>query len=198
MSMARNDIRHAMELAVEANKNDAPEFTYFVRLSMAHWIEGHEALDRWCSVPEVAAFMKQLSPPGLDQLRIMRSMRQRVGHDAIEHSRNRTFHYPAPSSRYAIDDELRAVLKAMEEEEANVVITGRGYVRLEFADRVALALAFGKHDPNRAREQAAEVMRGATAFVNVVTTMWASYKAARGLDDGLPPADNEDSERARE
>jgi hypothetical protein len=185
--MARNDIRHAMELMVEANEAGKPEFTYYARLAMAHYFDALDALDSWCKVAEVKAFISRMPNEGRDQLRVARSTRQRVGHVAIAHARNRTFHYPSPASRYQTDAELAEALRRLGDEEATLVLTSPGYYRLHFADHVALTLAIGKHVPGRFREDARQTQEGAAACVNFATVVWREYMGSRGLEGGLPP-----------
>src|SRR4051794_34277792 len=100
MSMARNNVRHAMEQTVAANEDGRPEFTYYPRLAMAHYFDALDALDGRCTISAVKAFIGGLPQAGREELRKARSTRQRVGHVAIGHARDRTFHYPSPSSRY--------------------------------------------------------------------------------------------------
>jgi len=187
ISMARNDIRHALELTAEANEGSKPEFTYYARLAMAHFFDALDALDSWCKVTEVKAFIAAMPKAGRDELRKARRTRQLVGHVAIGHARNRTLHYPSPASSHQTDGELAEALRGLGDEEATLVITGRGYYRLQFADHVALTLAMRKHTPGRFREDARQTQEGAAAYVNFATVVWRQYMRARDLEDGLPP-----------
>ena len=186
MSMARNDVRHAMERTAATNEGDAPEFTYYARLALGHFFEALDALDQWRRLPEVKRFIERMPQEGREQLQIARSTRQRVGHAAIKQIRNRTFHYPAPDSPYQTDAELREALRVMGPEEVTVVITGDGFYRLHFADQVALTVAMRRHTPDRFRTQASDTQAGAAAFVNFATVAWRTYMNERGLT-GLPP-----------
>ena len=188
MSMARNDVRYTMERTAATNEADEPEFTYFARLALAHYFDALDAVDSWCKVPEVKAFIGRVPQAGRDQLRLARSNRQKVGHLAMEHTRNRTFHYPAPSTRHPqLDAELTDALREMGGEEVTVVLTGPGFYRLKFADDVALTIAMGKYKPGRFRDDARLAQEGAAGLVNFVTVVIRAYMAERGLDHGLPP-----------
>jgi hypothetical protein len=188
MSMARNDLRYAMERAAAANKADQPEFTYLTRLALAHYFDALDAVDNWSKVPEVKAFVGRLPQTGRDQLRLARSNRQKVGHLALEHTRKRTFHYPAPSSKHPqLDAELTSALREMGGEEVEVVQTGPGFYRLKFADDVALTIAMGRYKLGRFREDARLAQEGAAGFVNFATVVLSAYMRERGFDHGLPP-----------
>lgn len=47
MAMARKDIENAMWKAGEANEADRPEFEYWVRSVMGHFLEAVDALQHW-------------------------------------------------------------------------------------------------------------------------------------------------------
>jgi hypothetical protein len=72
-----------------------------------------------------------------------------MGKGVLEHSRQRTFHYPSPANRYDLDQELADALRALGGEEVTAVVEGDGFFRWRFADDVALTLALAKHDPSR-------------------------------------------------
>jgi hypothetical protein len=174
MAMARNDIEHAMWKAAEANEAERPEFDYWVRLVMGHFLEAADALEHWrrCST-EVREFLKALRPEGQDALKKVGGTLQKVGKKAIDHARNHTFHYPTPSEKYESDAELIRVLGALAEEPIELAeIEGRpGRVRYVFADKAALMVAMGKHsteDREAYRAQVIDLQAGAIAFVNVV------------------------------
>jgi len=188
MSMARNDVRFTMQRTAAANEADEPEFTYFARLAMAHYFDALDSVDAWCRVPQVKTFIARVPEVGRDQLRLARRNRQRVGHMAMEHTRNRTFHYPAPSTKHPqLEAELTDVLREMGEEQVEVVLTGPGFYRLKFADDVALAIAMGKYTPGRFREDARLAQEGAAGLVNFATLVVQTYMADRDADTGLPP-----------
>jgi hypothetical protein len=97
-------------------------------------------------------------------------MVERIGSNVAEHPRDRTFHYPYPTTRYTPDpdQELAHVLEALAAEDANLVITQTDplRVRFEFSDRAALMLSLQKHDPDEAklREQLTQARDGGIAF----------------------------------
>jgi hypothetical protein len=104
----------------------------------------------------------------------------------LGHSRDKTFHYPYPGSAYQIDEHLTRALRALGPNEVTLVSEGGGFVRLHFADYVALALAFGKYDPSRLREQTRIAVEGARSFVNFATRAWEAYCVERELGIGMP------------
>jgi hypothetical protein len=188
MSMTRNDIEHASLAAGAANKNDDPAFTYLVGVAMGHIFEAVRALQRWRHEPEVKAFLGRLPPEAKKALATAAGLVQRVGGGAAEHARDRTFHYPYPSSRYtpSSDDELADVLKTMSSQAANVTVLGdeRKRFRLEFADEVALALALAKldvADHTRLREQMDQVRDGGVALAHVVDRLLVLYADERQI-----------------
>ena len=62
MAMARTDIEHAMWNAAKANEDERPEFDYWVRVVMGHFLEAADALEQWRNrSPEVRDFLKRLS-----------------------------------------------------------------------------------------------------------------------------------------
>jgi hypothetical protein len=174
MAIARNDIEHAMWKAAEANEAGRPEFDYWVRLVMGHFLEATHALEHWrsCST-EVREFLKALPPDGETALKQVGGTLQKVGKKAIDHARNHTFHYPTPSERYGSDAELTRVLTALADDPVELTeVEGRPErVRYVFADKVALMVAMGKHtteDPEAYRAEVADLQAGAAAFVNFV------------------------------
>jgi hypothetical protein len=114
MSMARNDVRHALTRAGEANDKDDPEFGYWVRMATGHFFEAAYALSHWRQVDEVKRFIDRLPQDGRDALRDASSAIQKMGPGVLEHSRDRTFHYPYPTSRYQTDEELEDALKGLD------------------------------------------------------------------------------------
>jgi hypothetical protein len=188
MSMARNDVRHALTQAGRANEEGDPEFTYWVRIATGHYFEAAYALDHWRQLPEVRSLIDQLPQDGRDALRQATSAIQKIGNDALEYSRNRTFHYPYPTSRYPSDQEFTDTLQALGKEEATLVVESDryGWFRLQFADRVAEGLAVRKYDPAKIREQFTLARDGAVGFVNFATRAWETYGRTRGLELGEP------------
>ena len=187
-SMARNDIRHALFQAGKANeRGDEELLNYWVRLSTGHFFEAAYALRHWRQeFPQVRTFIGKLPKPARAELRAVMSSIQRMGSGVLEHTRDRTFHYPYPASKYQTDAELTDTLKALGEMEAGMVVEGDGRFRLQFADRVALALALRKHDVGKLDQQLKLARDGAIAFVNFATSAWEVYLKSRGLTLGDP------------
>jgi len=174
IAMARNDIEHAMWKAGEANEAGRPEFDYWVRLVMGHFVEAADALQQWRSrCPEVNKFIDGLPSNGKAELKRVAGTLQKVGPKAVNHARNHTFHYPAPSDQYDSDAEVVRVLSASAEEPIELAeVEGRpGRVRYVFADKLALMIAMGKHsteDREAHWTQVTTLQAGAAAFVNFV------------------------------
>jgi hypothetical protein len=194
MSIARNDIRHALKEAGRANDADDPQFGYWVRIATGHFFEAADALGHWRKVDEVKKFIATLPKDGRDAMRDASSAIQKMGKGVLEHSRNRTFHYPYPTSQYQTDEELEQALKGLAKVEARLVVESvdPGLFRLQFADEVAAALALGKHDPKKIREQLTIARDGAVGFVNFATRVWEKYQEIHGLELG-DPVSNESS-----
>jgi hypothetical protein len=188
MSIARNDIRHALIQAGRANDRNDPEFGYWVRIATGHFFEAADALNQWRKVDEVKKSIAKLPKDGRDALRVASSAIQKMGKGVLEHSRNRTFHYPYPSSQYQTDEELQEALKGLASVEVRLVVESAdlGLFRLQFADEVAAALALRKHDPKKIREQLTIARDGSIGFVNFATRVWEQYSDMHGLEMGDP------------
>ena len=74
-----------------------------------------------------------------------------------------------------------------------MVIEGERRFRLQFADRVALALAFRKYDLESVDRQVELARDGSIAFVNFATAAWQAYIETRGLSLGEPEPHPPDS-----
>jgi hypothetical protein len=186
ISIARNDVRHALLQVGAAYDRDAPESAYWMRIATGHFFEAEGALREWLQVPEVRSFIAKLPSDGQEALRTALSAIQKMGRGALEHSRQRTFHYPSPASRYRLDEELAGALRALGDEEVTVVHERAGLFRWRFADDVALTLALGKHSPSTVREQLEIARDGAIGFVNFATRAWDAYRDAHALQLGKP------------
>ena len=174
MAMARNDIENAMWKAAEANEADTPDFTYWVRLVMGHFLEAADALQRWRNESgEVRDFLDRLPTVGQQALGVVGGTLNKVGPEAVKHARNHSFHYPAPKADYDSDGELVKALTALAHEPVEIgEVPGRpGRPRYVFADKAALMVAMGKHtteDPKAYRNQVEIFEDGAAQFVNFV------------------------------
>jgi hypothetical protein len=190
MSMARNDVRHALTQAGRANDESSPEFGYWVRIATGHFFEAAHALQQWRQLPEIREFIKGLPQDGRDELRKASSALQKMGPGVLEHSRDRTFHYPYPTSRYQTDQELADALKTLGGEEVTLVVESEthGWFRLQFADNVAAALTLRKYDPANLKEQLVVAREGSVGFVNFATRVWEEYMRSRSLAIEPPAA----------
>jgi hypothetical protein len=139
----------------------------------------------------VRDFIARLPRDAREQLTIASSAVQKIGPRILEHSRNRTFHYPYPSSSHQTEQELENALHKLRRDEAAVVLrpSDPHRYRLHFADHIALALALGKFDREDLRAQGAIAAEGAIGFYNFVTRAWELYCKERGLELGLPRFD---------
>jgi hypothetical protein len=181
VSMARNDVRHALFKAGSANAASEPDFAYWVRLSTAHFFEAIAAVRSWRQLPEVKAFLSRVPAAARDDLKTATRSLEQIGHAVVAHSRNRTFHYPYPSGRYPADSELEAALEYIGTAEAQWIVESEGRFRLKFADEVALALALGKHELPQIERQLELARDGSTAFVNFATRAMEKYLQERGF-----------------
>lgn len=190
MAMARNDIEHAMWKAAEANEAGRPEFDYWVRLVMGHFLEASDALEQWRRYStEVREFLRTLPLEGQTALKQVGGTLQKVGKTAVDHARNHTFHYPTPSETHESDAELIRVLSVLANEPVELAeAEGRpGRVRYVFADKVALMVAMGKHsteDRKAYRAQVVDLEAGAAAFVNFVGVALEMVLGEAGPDPG--------------
>jgi hypothetical protein len=192
MSMARNDVGHALVHIRRTREADDAEFTYWIRIVTGHFFEAEYALKAWRrEAKEVRDFIRRCPRDGKEELAKASKAIQQLGSGVLEHSRNRTFHYPYPTSRYPTELELETTLREVRADEATVVYqpADPARFRLHFADDVALALALGKFDRKRLHEQGAIAAEGAIGFYNFVTRAWELYCEERGLQLGLPRFD---------
>lgn len=190
MSMARNDVGHALAHIRRTQEEGDAEFTYWVRVVTGHFFEAEYALKAWRrESQEVRDFIARLPRDGKEELAKATRTIQTLGPDLLEHSRNRTFHYPYPTSRYPTELELENALKELAGDEATIVHlpADAGRYRLHFADDVALALALGKFDRPTLSEQGGIAADGAIAFYNFATRAWQQYCDERGLEIPPPP-----------
>lgn len=186
MSAVRGDLHNVLHLVGAANAKDSPEFFYFVRLAMGHLVEGAASLKSYRDTfPEVEDLLRKLPPDGQKALRKAANAGSQVGGKALPHSRNRTFHYPSPEPKYNTDQELAQTLDALGDSEAKFEreLTPPHRRRLSTADKTMLAMAMGKHNPERAAlyKQVEKTRDGAVAFVNFVTRLEEKYRSERGI-----------------
>lgn len=182
MSMARNDVKLAVQRAAQANADDAPEFGYFVRLSYGHLAEGLEALQRWRQhCPEVRRFLKTLPQDATRQRAEAEACLKTAMKRRVDRVRHRTFHYPSPNPRKQpdFDSELREVLAALADEQALIVAAAEnpGNLRLHFADRVALLLALGEDEPTQTELET--ILQGSVSFARFIGGALATYLGER-------------------
>lgn len=186
MSIARNDIEHALAEAEKQAKADEPTYAYFVRLAAGHLYEALEALEFWKHERPILTFLRGLPEPGPRALRAVNSARQQIGHRAMLHARNSTFHYASPDPKYDSVSTLRDVMEALADKPVSILIDREEErVRLSFADEVATALAFWKHhhaDSNTLRKQFLQTRETAAAFTTLIDVAVVAYLQAAGVD----------------
>ena len=195
MAAARNAIESALVRAVRANEENDPEFYAHVQMLVGWLVEAEKALRAYREeFEDVRKFLRRLSPDGQEKLKLAMNVAQQVGGGALDHSRDRTFHFPHPDKRRNpnFDQELETVLDGLADEEATLIgIKGKpARLRLGFADKVMLAWTMGKHDLADPKELARQVKRtqeGAVAFVNVVDLLTQEYLQDRGVQFEVPP-----------
>jgi hypothetical protein len=190
--MAANDIERAHRLAGNANAAASPDFSGYVRWSLGFLVEAQVALAAYRgSFPEVSTFLKNLPGEGTELLRTVTSLRRELGAKLAEHTRNHSFHYPAPNRAYSPDGDrrLEEMLVALSEESADVAIRrdqeGRAVEQhFEFADKAALGVNFAPYateDVDELHHQQLLIRDAALAYRTLVTIMLETYLEARGL-----------------
>jgi hypothetical protein len=107
ISIARNDIRHALMQAGAANDRYSPEFTYWIRIASGHFFEAEGALREWRRVPEVQSLIAKLPSDGQEVLRTAASAVQKMGRGVLEHSRQRPSTNPLPRAATGSTRSLR-------------------------------------------------------------------------------------------
>lgn len=193
MAMAQNDIRFAAIDAAKKNDADHPRFRYMARLSIAHTYEAVYALSRWREkYPEIREFIKRLPADAQDDLKQASKVIQQIGEGVLEHSRNRTFHYPYPDDRRNPDSdaELTEILEHMQADPTEVAIEyqkdGSEEYDLKFADDVATLATFHRHDPKKLKEQFIAARDGAGAFSRFVDGVVNLYMDDRNIEASDP------------
>lgn len=190
MSMAKNDVERTFRDAVDANEGGRPDFTYRVRLLLAHLTEALAAFDGYTSSePRVSRLVARMPASAAADLKLVRGTLQQVGGGALKTARNYTFHYPWPDPKATPnpDDQLRATLAAMSARPASLHKDyGQRHVTLAFADDVALALALGRHASPGPELQAQfdRTSDGAGAFVRWAFALVQTYFDATGVTQG--------------
>lgn len=193
MGMAQNDIRFAALDAVAKNEEGHPRTRYMSRIAIAHTYEAVYALRRWRSeYPEVRKFLDRLPKGAKDDLKAASSVVEGIGGEALEHSRNRTFHYPYPDQKRNpdSDEELVEILERMSDEPAEFTITRsperHQEYELKFADDVALMATFNRHDPAMLKDQYIAAKAAGGAFSGFVDDVLNLYMEDRRIIAGKP------------
>jgi hypothetical protein len=97
MAWVRTDVRYAIEQVGRANCAGALEFAFWIRFANGFVYEAIHALKAWRQhSPPVATFLRDLPSEAQEHLRQVAGVEQRIGNNALEHLRNRVFHYPHP------------------------------------------------------------------------------------------------------
>lgn len=197
MAMAANDIEYATRQAALANPEGATSkdrdrlrFSHKVRLANGFLFEGIDALKAWAQhEPGVAKLLRSLTPEGTKLLRQVRSLEQKIGPKTLAHVRQNTFHYPHPDPSKTPDstEDLAEVVAELTGVPASLMVGGEVEHTFPFADKVALSLAFRRHD--ELEVQTAKIRDGAIAFVNLVRHIHMRFCKGRGITFALAPED---------
>jgi hypothetical protein len=192
MWAARGDVQHTLSLVGPANDRDEPDFFYLVRLAMAQLFEAASALNHYKEQSaEVAEFLRKLPPDAQKDMKRAANIASQIGGKALQHSRDRTFHYPSPDPTYdpSTDHELETALRELEDEEAVVTFKRVGKdgvrARLDTADKAMLQMALSKHRRSELRKQAEQTVRGMEAFTAFAKALWDKYREQHDLS--YPP-----------
>ncbi|MBI2692594.1 MAG: hypothetical protein HYX29_11700 [Solirubrobacterales bacterium] len=181
MAMAKNDLDLGLADLMRAVVEDSPDFGYRLRLVTGHLLEALQAFNDYTSKEaDTRALIKKIPAESEANLKVMRGTLQRAGFDAVEHVRNKTFHYPRPDTRYSptSDAELEAMMGAAGHKRATIKYrSDTDSAFWEFADTLVLDIAFEKHAPDKADhfKQMEAVRDGAIAFVNWVDLLVMTY-----------------------
>jgi hypothetical protein len=190
MWAVRNDLEYVLGLVGKANEDDAPEFHYLVRLSMAHLFEGSAALRFYRDTfPGVEALLRKLPTDGQTALRKAQNAPGQIGGKALVQARIHTFHYPSPDPTYApsSDAQLQEVLREDAENEFEPPRKNLGPLDRTFlpaADMLMLRLAMAKHktgDQGKLRRQVIRTMEATAALRNVALRVWETYCRERHI-----------------
>jgi hypothetical protein len=192
MGMAKNDIERALRDVADAGQKDRPDFSYRVRLVVGHLVEALDSLNAYTQASEdVRRLTKRVPTEGQKMLSKARGTAQAVGSDALDHTRNHTFHYPSPKTNYSptSDEHLRDTLAAMGDRRADIHVDyDTKHVTFTFSDEVALALSMGKHapEPEEVRKQFERTRDGALAFVAWAERLLIAFFDSTGAEFGDP------------
>jgi hypothetical protein len=99
MAIARNDLRYVLFRAGEAVDHDLREANYLIRLATAHFFEAERALREWSKDKDVKQFLDALPAEAKQERKKALSVIQKTGKGVLEHTRDRTFHYPYRARR---------------------------------------------------------------------------------------------------
>lgn len=187
-AMARSDMALAVESARRSVRDGSPAFIYFHRPAIGHLCEALYALSRYTKTHEdVRRFLKRL-PKSVRNEPAQARLRVDQISDAVDHSRQHTFHYPHPPTKGGrggeSDDLLRRYLEGVAEGPVtlnNVDPT----IRLEFGQMASFAISSGKYSaPSIASSKPARSERGRTsgsptARCALTSTSWLAGSCAR-------------------
>jgi hypothetical protein len=194
MAMARNDIERALRDVAEAVKNERPDFSYRVRLSVGHLFEALDALNDYRQTfEEVNALIGRIPTSAQAYLKVASGSLQRAGPNVLKHARDNTFHYPSPGRGYepSSDEQLREAIAALNGRGAEIHLDGdTSAITLTFADDIALAMALGQATETEEQlKRAAEIARdGAINFTLWVVALVATYRDHNEQYFGRPVA----------
>lgn len=190
MSMANNDIDRAMRDLLRAHGEDAPDFTYRLRLSVGYLVEAIDALDAYCrEFPDVRALLARMPPDAQHDLKVIRGTLQKAGPKTLQHIRDNTFHYPSPDQKYkpTSDDLLRKALAGMGERAAEIHLDGdTKAITLTFADDAAIGVSLGTATDDDVRQRFEIARDGALAFVRWATNLVLAYRETNNQSFGTP------------
>lgn len=187
-AMARNDINHALTRAKEAKASKAPELGYLVRLAISHQVEANDVVASYRQHSRrVQRFLKRLPK----EAKAAKKASDRAVKDRrAKSTRNRTFHYPRPDKRHAIDfdTDLREHLQDHAKEPATVTVNSGipndWGIHLTFADEIALHLGMlGTGASTVDPEQIEQALAGAYGMRNYLNFIVVQYMERAGILD---------------
>jgi hypothetical protein len=192
MGMANNDIQTALWDVIKADRDEAPDWSYRIRVLTGHLVEALDSLNAYSSRhAEVGELIDRVPEPYTLSLKVVRGTLQKAGSKALQHMRDSTFHYPSPKSNYSptSDERLEETMRLMADHPTHLTIDGdTQMVTLTFASEVALALAISEHkpDPKDHAKQFKAARDGALAFRVWSQSLTMTYLESVGASLGAP------------
>jgi hypothetical protein len=185
LALAFNDLS-LVHARMEEDHGTPHKYFYWLRLAIAHFYEGAKFLDETSTIPEVAAFVAQLSPEARGQFEACMSRYRERATPTFRLRNQVAFHYPrlAPGRT---NRPVRKVLESLAPEIGQFDSGGTGKIRdarMLFADDVTsefFVQASGGHEALAAVHSDIEAGIGSfMKFTNAALDAWFFQAQERG------------------